>query len=104
MASGFDFAQGSRIGQYTVLTRLSVGGMSEIFLAVANAPSGAQSLLTLKCILPELREHEEFVQMFLDEARITASLRHPNIARVFELGREQGQLYLALEFVPGTSL
>src|SRR6185503_21228765 len=51
-----------------------------------------------------LRETEEFVQMFLDEARITALLSHPNIARVFDLGQENGELLMAMEFVPGQSL
>src|SRR5438034_8060144 len=98
----FDFVDGASIGDYQVLTRLSVGGMSEVFLAVASRP--ARQLVTLKRILPELRELDEFVQMFLDEARITASLSHKNIARVFELGHEGGELFIAMEFVQGQSL
>src|SRR5688572_20014699 len=101
--TAFDLAQGGAVGRYHVLTRLSVGGMSEIFLAVAPAPGG-RALLALKRILPELQQDDEFIKMFLDEARISTSLSHPNIARVFELGREAGELFMAMEYVPGQSL
>src|SRR5688572_11684914 len=77
--------------------------MSEIFLAVGPSPEG-RALVTLKRILPELREDDEFVKMFLDEAQISTALSHPNIARVFELGREGPELFLAMDYVPGQNL
>lgn len=99
-----DDLQTGHLGQYQILTRLSVGGMAEIFLAVAPGPKGEQRLVTVKRILPELREREEFVHMFLDEARISASLAHANIAQVYELGHERDELYIAMEFIAGQSL
>src|SRR5438132_11775171 len=93
-----------RLGKYQILTRLQVGGMAEIFLAAIVNPGGECRLVTLKRILPDLREREEFVTMFVNEARITASLEHPNIARVYELGQEGDDLFIAMEFIAGQSV
>jgi len=94
----------ARIGRYEILTRLSAGGMAEVFLARLVGPGGFQKLVVVKRILPELREDAEFVNLFYSEANITASLSHANIAQVFELGDEGGELFLALEFIPGLDL
>src|SRR5579871_4889482 len=102
MASGPDeLSKGQRLGKYEILTRLSVGGLAEIFLCFVAGPGGFRKFVTLKRILPDLREDEEFVAMFLDEARISASLSHSNIAQVFDLGQENGELFIAMEFIPG---
>ncbi len=94
----------NRLGQYEILTRLSVGGMAEIFLASEAVGDTQRRLVILKRILPQLREREEFVHMFLDEARISSSLSHPNIAQVYELNHEGRDLFIAMEFVAGQSL
>jgi CheY-like chemotaxis protein len=78
--------------------------MAEIFLAAGPDPLGERRLVILKRILPDLREREEFIHMFLDEARISASLAHPNIAQVYELGKQGDELFMAMEFVAGQSL
>lgn len=98
------FAGAPALGKNEVLARLSVGGMSEIFLALADDPPQGRRLLALKRILPNLRNQEEFVEMFFDEARISLSLAHPNIARVYELGQDGEELFLCMEFVPGQSI
>jgi serine/threonine protein kinase, bacterial len=92
---------GRMIGRYSVVQRLSVGGMAEIFLALASGPGEFRKLVTLKRILPNLREDESFVQMFLEEARISAALSHANIAQVFDLRCEDDELYLAMEYIAG---
>jgi serine/threonine-protein kinase len=92
---------GRRIGRYSIVQRLSVGGMAEIFLALATGPGEFRKFVTLKRILPNLREDEGFVQMFLEEARISASLSHANIAQVFDLRSEDDELYLAMEYIAG---
>jgi serine/threonine protein kinase/CheY-like chemotaxis protein len=97
-------ASSRRLGKYQILTRLSVGGMAEIFLAATENAGGEVRLVTLKRILPDLRERDEFVHMFVNEARITASLDHPNIAKVYELGQERDELFIAMEFIAGQSL
>ncbi|MFZ5468940.1 MAG: protein kinase domain-containing protein [Myxococcota bacterium] len=89
-----------RLGRYQLLSRLSVGGMAEIFLATTEN----RGLVTIKRILPDLRDFDEFVRMFVDESRISASLSHPNIAQVYELGQEGGELFIAMEFISGQSL
>jgi CheY-like chemotaxis protein len=93
-----------KLGKYQILSRLSVGGMAELFLATYVDSEGLTRLVALKRILPDLREREEFVNMFVNEARITASLNHSNIAQVHELGQERDDLFIAMEFIAGQSL
>src|SRR5512139_1890418 len=95
--------RGRKIGKYEILTRLSVGGMAELFLAFTSGPGGFRKFVALKQILPDVKT-EEFVKMFLDEARITAAFSHANIGQVFDLGEEEGELYLAMEFLAGQNL
>jgi CheY-like chemotaxis protein len=92
---------GRTIGRYSVVQRLSVGGMAEIFLALAKGPGDFRKFVTLKRILPNLREDDAFVQMFLEEARISAALSHANIAQVFDLRYEDDELFLAMEYIAG---
>ncbi|MEW6435417.1 MAG: protein kinase [Myxococcota bacterium] len=93
-----------RLGKYEVLCRLSTGGMSEIYLAHQTGLAGFNKLVVLKTILPDIGGEEDFVRMFLDEARTTAAFNHPNIAQVYELDTDDGQLFMAMEFVQGCTL
>jgi serine/threonine-protein kinase len=102
--AGLDFDRGRRIGKYEIVTRLSVGGMAELFLAFTAGPGGFRKFVALKQILPDIQKDEHFVRMFLDEARITAALAHANIGQVFDLGQEDEELYLAMEFLAGQNL
>jgi serine/threonine protein kinase len=88
-------------GKYLLIKRLAVGGMAELFLA--QQPPQAE-LVVLKRILPYLSEEPEFVQMFLDEAKIAAQLHHPNIVQVHELGKLDNTIFIAMEFVEGIDL
>jgi serine/threonine protein kinase len=99
-----DAYSGRKLGKYEVLCRLSTGGMAEIFLASQRGLAGFRKLVVLKQILPDIAGEEEFVQMFLDEARVTAAFNHPHIAQVFDLDVADGELFLAMEFVPGATL
>ncbi len=92
------------VGRYDVLGRLASGGMAEILLAALEGPGGFRKVVVIKRILPHLADKEEFRQMFLDEARIVASLRHPNIVQVTELGRDDGELFLVMEYLEGEPL
>lgn len=78
--------------------------MAELFLACVSGAGGFRKYVALKRILPDFKNQEEFVTMFLDEARITAALSHANIAQVFELGQHERDFYLAMEFVEGQDL
>jgi len=99
-----DFDRGRRIGKYEILTRLSMGGMAELFLAYVAGPGGFRKYVAVKQILPDIKKDDSFVKMFLDEARITAAFSHSNIGQVYDLGEEQGELYLAMEFLSGQNL
>ncbi|MBZ4417602.1 protein kinase [Myxococcus sp. RHSTA-1-4] len=92
------------LGKYEVLCRLSTGGMAEIFLASQRGLAGFRKLVVLKQILPDIRGEEEFVRMFLDEAKVTAAFNHPHIAQVYDLDIAEGELFLSMEFVPGATL
>ena len=70
-----------RFGKYTLIRRIAVGGMAEIFLGIQRSMAGFEKLIVIKRILPRLAEDTEFVSMLLDEARIVATLSHPNIAQ-----------------------
>jgi serine/threonine-protein kinase len=98
--------RGRIIGKYEVVARLSVGGMAELFLACAAGPGGFKKFFAVKQILPDVRSDATFVRMFLDEARLTAALVHPNVGQVVDLGLDpdQGDLYLAMEFISGQNL
>jgi serine/threonine-protein kinase len=95
---------GTRLGKYEVLQRLGGGGMAEIYVARAHQAGGVVQWAVIKRILPHLARDPEFLRMFLNEAKITASLDHPNIAHVKEVGRAGDEFFLALELVHGVDL
>lgn len=95
---------GSRIGPYVLMGRLARGGMAEVHLARERGPAGVERLVALKVILPHMAEEQRFVSMFLNEARVAATLNHPNIASVFGVGEERGEPYLVMEFVHGRTV
>jgi serine/threonine protein kinase len=91
-------------GKYYLLERISVGGMAEIFKAKAFGVEGFERLLAVKRILDQIAEDEAFIDMFIDEAKIAGKLNHPNIAQIFDLGKEEGSYYIALEYISGKDL
>ncbi|MDX2014925.1 MAG: protein kinase [Myxococcaceae bacterium] len=93
-----------RFGRYTLLRPLSTGGMGEIFLARLEGAQGFEKLCVIKKILPHLAKDTDFVERFVDEARILVKLSHGNIAQVLDMGLHDGAPYIALEFVDGKDL
>jgi serine/threonine-protein kinase len=91
----------ARIGRYEVLGQLAAGGMAEILLARLSGPADFKRAVVIKRILRSYAANEAFVRMFLDEARIVASLRHPNVVHVQELGEHDGEAFLVMEYVAG---
>ncbi|MDQ3368380.1 MAG: serine/threonine protein kinase [Myxococcota bacterium] len=89
------------IGRYQILDRVAVGGMAELFKATLTGEHGFSKLVAIKKILPHLATDRSFVEMFLDEARITAQLDHRNIVQVFELGSDADTPYIAMQYVDG---
>jgi eukaryotic-like serine/threonine-protein kinase len=92
------------MGDYVSLRRIAVGGMAELFLGRKDGPSGFERLVVLKKILPEYAHNHDFMHMFLNEARIAATLHHSNIVQVHSIGEEQGQVFFAMEFLHGEDL
>jgi len=92
------------VGRYYIIERMAVGGMAEVYLATHGQLAGFQTPVVVKRILPNLAHSREFIEMFLDEARIAALLQHPNIANIMEVGRERDEYFLAMELVQGESL
>jgi eukaryotic-like serine/threonine-protein kinase len=93
-----------RIGRYEVVTMLGQGGMARVYLALARGPVGFNKLVVVKQIRPELAWDEEFLTMFLEEARIAARLNHPNVVSTLEVLEEDGQYAIAMEFLEGQTL
>ncbi|MFO0668654.1 MAG: protein kinase [Polyangiaceae bacterium] len=93
----------ARIGRYQILGTLGAGGMAEVLLGRLVGPSGFERLVVVKRILPHLAGRRAFVDMFLDEARVVAQIRHPNVVTVHELGNEDGELFLVMEYLDGES-
>jgi serine/threonine protein kinase len=93
-----------RLGRYTLLRSLGAGGMAELFLARADGIEGFAKLVALKRILSHKATNERFVRMLLNEARLVAGLDHPNIAQVYDIGRDQGEYFFAMEYVHGQDL
>lgn len=93
-----------RFGRYTLLRPLSTGGMGEIFLARLEGAQGFEKLCVIKKILPHLAEDKDFVNRFVDEARILVKLSHGNIAQVLDMGLHEAAPYIALEFIDGKDL
>jgi len=81
-----------------------MGGMAEILLARAREPSKPERLVVLKRMHRQLAADREYVQMFVDEARIATTLRHPNVVEVYEFGEDGDQYYIAMEYLHGHDL
>ena len=91
-------------GKYYLLDRINVGGMAEVFKAKAYGVEGFEKLVAIKRILPNIAEDEEFITMFIDEAKIAVQLNHANIAQIFDLGKIEDTYFIALEYVYGRDL
>ncbi|MBL8940536.1 MAG: serine/threonine protein kinase [Archangium sp.] len=91
-------------GRYLLLRRIAAGGMAHVFLALQRGVQGFEKAVALKVVLPEHAANPDFVQMFLDEARVVARLDHANIVRVYDFGESDGRFYLSMEYLPGEDL
>jgi serine/threonine-protein kinase len=81
-----------------------MGGMAEIFLARSTSMHGFEKTVVLKRMLPQFAENEDFISMFLNEARLAATLAHPNIAQVYDIGEHDGHCFFTMEYVSGQNL
>ncbi len=91
-------------GKYQLLELLARGGMAEVFKAKSHGVEGFEKVLVIKRILAELGESPEFVEMFINEAKIAVTLSHANIVQVFDLGKADDTYFIAMEYVAGADL
>jgi eukaryotic-like serine/threonine-protein kinase len=90
------------IGQYRLTSRLATGGMAEVYVGRQISPDGQFGpMVAVKRLLPHLIKDSAIVRMFLNEARITAQIRHPNVVTIFELGQVEGEPFIAMELLEG---
>jgi serine/threonine protein kinase len=90
--------------KYRLLEKIGSGGMAEVFRAVGEGPEGFERPFVIKRIHPRLSEAPEFIRMFVDEARLSARLVHPNIVQVFEFVYQDGGYYIVMEPVDGVDM
>src|SRR5262245_47064383 len=90
-----------RIGRYEVISHLATGGMAQIYLARQTGLGSFERHVVLKTILRERAQDQRFVTMFLDEAKLAATLNHQNVAQVYEVDQADGAYFMAMEYVHG---
>ncbi len=93
-----------RFGKYRVLRRIATGGMSEVYLCRLAGEAGFRKRVALKAVHPRHAGDPRFRELFIREARIAASLSHPNLVQVFDFGRDGDTYFLAMEYVEGWDL
>ena len=92
---------GRSFGGFRVVCEIASGGMATVFLGRKEGPARVSKHAAVKVVHPHLAYEREFVDMFLDEARIAACVNHPNVCRVLDFGMAEGTYYLAMEYLLG---
>jgi serine/threonine-protein kinase len=95
---------GATFGRFRLLARIGKGGMAEVFQAVSQGLQGFERVFVIKRIRPDRTDSAKFIQMFCDEARISALLHHPSIVQVYDFGHIDGAYFMAMEYLDGKDL
>ena len=104
MTDDFEVRPGVVLGRYECLLPIARGGMAAVWAARARGARGFQKIVAIKTMLPSLSTEPDFEKMFLDEARVVAGIRHPNVVEVIDLGEEAHLLYIVMEWIDGEPL
>jgi len=99
-----EFVPGDQCDRYELVYPVARGGMANVWLARLRGKHGFERMVALKTILPSFAQDPRFRNMFLDEARIASRIEHANVAQIFDLGEQDENLYLVMEWVDGDSL
>jgi serine/threonine-protein kinase len=91
-------------GKYRAFAKLGSGGMGDVFLAIARGLRGVNKLVVIKSLKHDLDRDQQYIDMFLDEARLAARLNHPNVVHIFDVDEADGDYFIAMEFLEGQSL
>jgi TonB family protein len=97
-------ADGVKFGQYVLVEKIATGGMAEVWKARMRGVEGFQKIVAIKKILPHLSDNQDFIEMFVDEAKLAAQLNHNNIIHIYDLGKIQTSYYIAMEYIDGYDL
>jgi serine/threonine protein kinase len=93
-----------RLDRYELIGEIASGGMATVFLARRDGAGGFQRFVAIKRLHPHYAHQEQFVQMFLDEARLAAGIHHPHVVPILEVGESEAGYYLVMEFIEGDTL
>jgi eukaryotic-like serine/threonine-protein kinase len=93
-----------RVDRYELMGEIASGGMATVYLARLTGMGGFQRFVAMKRLHPHLATEKEFVEMFLDEARIAARIHHPNVVPILEVGASTVGYYLVMEYIEGDTL
>jgi len=93
-----------QFGPYRLVHQIATGGMAEIYLARTRGLGGFEKHVALKMIHPNFSSNDHFIEMLIDEAKISVQLQHANIAQVYDLGRVGKTYYITMEYVDGCDL
>jgi eukaryotic-like serine/threonine-protein kinase len=91
-------------GTFRLLKKIAEGGMATVYEAEQIGPQGFAKRIALKVIHPKYAEHREWLQLFIDEAKLSANLMHGNIVQIYQLGDVDGAFFMAMEFIQGPTL
>lgn len=95
---------GSVIGPYQLKDKIAQGGMAELYTAAYVREDGFKRKVAIKKVLPHLAENDDFIKMFIREARLAALLQHPNIVQIFDFGKIHNTYFIAMEYIDGLNL
>ncbi|HEU0031602.1 MAG TPA: tetratricopeptide repeat protein [Kofleriaceae bacterium] len=94
----------AKLGRYELITQIGQGGMAEVQLALQRGPAGFEKLVVVKLVHKNLASQKAFVDMLLDEARVAALVKHPNVVDIYDLGQVEGRYFIAMEYLEGEPL
>src|SRR5262245_50513855 len=98
-------AAGARLGRYEILAKLAAGGMAIVYVGRVQGVAGFERLVAIKVLHANLAHEEEFIGMFLDEARLAASIRHPNVVPTIDISdSEEAGYFIVMEYIEGDHL
>ncbi len=93
-----------KLDRYELIGELAAGGMATVYLARLAGVGGFQRFVAIKRLHPHLANEEEFIEMFLDEARLAAGIHHPHVVPILEVGQTENGYYLVMEYIEGDTL
>src|SRR5258706_14605802 len=93
-----------RLGRYELITRIGQGGRADVQLALQRGPAGFEKLVVVKLVHDSLATQKAFGDMLLDEARVAALVKHPNVVDIYDLGVADGRYFIAMEYLEGEPL